>query len=185
MAVGSRERSGLPAPDHKLFETHPIVNSLLPYYVGHGDITPKPDVTRLDGRMVRFQDGSSVEVDVIVFATGFLIRIPFMEERYLNWEGGKPRLYLHVFHPVYDTLFVAGLIQPDSGQFGLVHWQTLAAARFARAAAEGGGTALKARKANPTDDSGNGIRYQESTRHHVEVEHWSYRKKLEKWVTHL
>ncbi|HKP29260.1 MAG TPA: NAD(P)-binding domain-containing protein [Gemmatimonadales bacterium] len=184
MAVGSRKRSGLPAPDHKLFETHPIVNSLLPYYVGHGDITPKPDVTRFDGRTVHFKDGTSADLDVIVFATGFLIRFPFMEERLLNWQDGKPRLYLNVFHPLYDTLFVAGLIQPDSGQFGLVHWQTVAAARYARASHEGRGAAeaLRNRKQDPSDDAGNGIRYTDSTRHHVEVEHWSYRKKLQRWA---
>jgi hypothetical protein len=187
MAVGPPGRSGLPAPDHRLFETHPIVNSLLPYYVGHGDITPKPDVTRLDESTVHFADGTTADVDVIVYATGFLIRFPFMEERHLNWHGGKPRLYLHVFHPVYDTLFVAGLIQPDSGQFGLVHWQTLAASRYARARREGRdqSEALRRRKANPADDSGNGIRYAESTRHHVEVEHWSYRKKLQRWAKAL
>jgi hypothetical protein len=187
MAVGPRRRSKLPAPDHKLFETHPIVNSLLPYYVGHGDITPKPDVARLDGTTVRFVDGTSAEVDVIVYATGFLIRFPFLAEKHLNWQDGRPRLYLNVFHPVYDTLFVAGLIQPDSGQFGLVHWQARAAALYACAAAEDRATAreLKERKADPTDDAGNGIRYQDSTRHHVEVEHWSYRKKLERWASRL
>jgi hypothetical protein len=187
MAVGSRERSGLPAPDHKLFETHPIVNSLLPYYVGHGDITPKPDVTRLDGQTVHFKDGTSADVDLIVFATGFLIRFPFIEERHLNWQDGKPRLYLNVFHPIYDTLFVAGLIQPDSGQFGLVHWQTVAAARYARARSEGRPAAdlLGNRKKDPSDDAGNGIRYADSTRHHVEVEHWSYRKKLQRWAKTL
>jgi hypothetical protein len=182
LTVGSPGKSGLPAPDHKLFETHPIVNSLLPYYVGHGDITPKPDVSMLEGGTVHFVDGTSAEVDVVVYATGFLIRFPFLEERHLNWGNGRPQLYLHVFHPVYDTLFVAGLIQPDSGQFGLVHWQTLAAARFARAVAEGRAeaNALRDRKANPADDSGDGIRYADSTRHHVEVEHWSYRRKLQK-----
>ena len=163
------------------------MNSLLPYYVGHGDITPKPDVAGLDGKTVHFSDGSSADVDVIVYATGFLIRFPFLEERHLNWQDGRPRLYLNVFHPVYDTLFVAGLIQPDSGQFGLVHWQTVAAARYARARAEGRADAapLQQRKQNPADDPGNGIRYTESTRHHVEVEHWSYRKKLQKWAKSL
>lgn len=187
LAVGPRGRNGLPAPDHKLFETHPIVNSLLPYYVGHGDITPKPDVVRFEGRTVHFADGSAAEVDVIVLATGFLIRFPFIDERHLNWRNGRPNLYLHVFHPVSDTLFVAGMIQPDSGQFGLVHWQTLAAARYGRAAAVGraSAAALKQRKANPADDSGNGIRYADSTRHHVEVEHWSYRRKLMRWADAL
>jgi hypothetical protein len=163
------------------------VNSLLPYYVGHGDITPKPDIARLDGQTVRFVDGSSIEVDLIVWATGYLIRFPFIEDRHLNWKDGRPSLYLNVFHPRYDTLFLAGLIQPDSGQFGLVHWQMQAAARFARAARLSHPAAhqLRQRKADPSDDLGNGIRYRDSTRHYLEVEHWSYRKKLKHWGNQL
>ena len=51
-----------------------LVSSLLPYYDGQGDITSKPDITRFDGNTVHFMDLSSVEVDVIVFATGCLVR---------------------------------------------------------------------------------------------------------------
>jgi cation diffusion facilitator CzcD-associated flavoprotein CzcO len=187
LTVGSPARTGLPRPDHRLFETHPIVNSLLPYYVGHGDIAPRPDIARLEGGTVHFVDGSAVDVDLIVWATGYQIAFPFMDQKDLNWQDGRPALYLNVFHPVYDTLFFSGLIQPDSGQFGLVHWQMEAAARFARASRLGHPSAepLRRRKANPGDDLGNGIRYRDSTRHYLEVEHWSYRKKLRRWATQL
>ena len=187
LMVGSPRNSRLPKPDHRLFETHPVVNSLLPYYVGHGDIVPKPDVTRFAEKTVQFVDGTSVDVDVVVFATGYQIRFPFMEEHFLNWHDGRPSLYLNVFHPQYDTLFVAGLIQPDSGQFGLVHWQTLAAARYAAATFTGdsGAEPLRRRKADPRDDLGNGIAYKDSSRHYLEVEHWSYQKKLRRWAKRL
>jgi hypothetical protein len=187
LVVGPAGRNRLPKPDHRLFETHPVVNSLLPYYVGHGTVTPKPDVARFDGRTAHFADGSAEEVDLVVFATGYLIRFPFLDPRHLNWAHGHPHLYLNVFHPLYDTLFVAGLIQPDSGQFGLVHWQTLASARFAAADRNGhqAAAALRRRKADPHDDLGNGIRYQDSTRHYLEVEHWSYRQKLTQWAKRL
>ncbi|HET9515727.1 MAG TPA: hypothetical protein VFO95_17470, partial [Gemmatimonadales bacterium] len=169
------------------FESHPIVNSLLPYYVRQGDIKPRPDVARLDGRTVTFVDGTRDEVDVIVWATGYRIRFPFLDQRDLDLQDGRPRFYLNVFHPRYDTLFFAGLIQPDSGQFGLVHWQTLLAARYARAARLGQPAAerLRRRKALGAEDLGNGIRYANSTRHYLEVEHWSYRKKLQRWKTRL
>jgi cation diffusion facilitator CzcD-associated flavoprotein CzcO len=187
LLVGSPARLGLPRPDHRLFETHPVVNSLLPYYVGQGDITPVPDVARFDGKQVRLVDGRTIEVDLVVFATGYQLEFPFIESRYLAWENGKPGLYLNVFHPRYDTLFVAGMIQPDSGQFGLVHWQCLAAARFARAALEGSPAAdpLRRRKRDPRDNLGAGIRYKDSARHALEVEHWSYRRRLERWARQL
>ena len=44
MILGWPQDYGLRKPDHKLFETHPIVNSQMLYYVGHGDIAPKPDI---------------------------------------------------------------------------------------------------------------------------------------------
>jgi hypothetical protein len=188
LLVGSPARTRLPRPDHRLFETHPVVNSLLPYYVGQGDITPVPDVARFEGTTVHLVDDRRIEVDLVIFATGYRLEFPFIEARYLNWENGRPGLYLNVFHPCYDTLFVAGMIQPDSGQFGLVHWQTLAAARYALAALEGSprAQALRRRKAEtPGENLGGGVRYKDSPRHMLEVEHWSYRRKLEKWVRSL
>ncbi|SFK27889.1 Flavin-binding monooxygenase-like [Nitrosomonas aestuarii] len=184
LLVGRPEQTGLPHPDHRFFETHPVINSLLPYYVGQGDITPKPDILRFEGSTVHFVDQSSIELDIIVFATGYLIRFPFIDTRHLNFQEGRPQLYLNVFHPDYDSLFVAGLIQPDSGQFGLVHWQMLAAARFAAAVRDGhhSAEALRQQKSDPHHDLGSGIRYKASTRHYLEVEHWRYRRLLKNWV---
>lgn len=185
--VGAPARMGLPQPDHALFETHPVVNTLLPYYVGQGDVTPKPDIARFEGKTVHFVDGSSCEVDLIVFSTGYNIEFPFIDRAHLNWVDGRPRLHQHVFHPIYDTLFVAGLIQPDSGQFGLVHWQTKALAAFLRAALDGRPSAqwLRDAKREPGTGYASPIRYKDSTRHYVEVEHWEYRKGLERTVQKL
>src|SRR5262249_14443953 len=58
LSLGPAHRAGLPPPDHKLFETHPIINSQLYYYLGHGRITPKPDIAELLPHSVRFADGT-------------------------------------------------------------------------------------------------------------------------------
>jgi hypothetical protein len=182
LIVGPQEKTGLPKPDHRLFETHPIVNSLLPYYVKHGDIAPKPDVARFEGRRVVFADGSAEEVDLVMYATGYDIEFPFIDRAWLNWRDGRPRLFRNVFHPELDTLFVAGLIQPDSGQFGLVHWQTRAISLFLDAARRRTPAAARFRelRRGADRDPGHGIRYKESTRHYLEVEHWSYLRGLKK-----
>lgn len=186
--LGDPRRNGLPAPDHKLFETHPIVNQLLPYYVQQGDIACKPDVARFEGRDVVFTDGSRETVDLVVYATGYTIEFPFLEREWLNWRDGRPVLYQNVFHPEHDTLFVSGLIQPDSGQFGHVHWQMRAAAAFLRAARNGAPEAAAfrhERRARLHIPLSGGVRYLESTRHYLEVEHWSYRRGLERIVRRL
>ena len=188
LTTGDMERFGLPEPDHHFLETHPIVNSLLIYYVGHGEIVPKPDIERFDGNQVRFADGSSVDVDLVVHATGYLIRFPFIDREHLNWRRGRPQLSLNVFHPNYDNLFVIGLIQPDSGQFKLVHWQAVAVAKL-----------LRLRDQDPSrlqpfmdrftrscdEQLSAGVDYKESTRHYVEVQHMSYIRKLSNLIEDL
>jgi hypothetical protein len=185
LAVGRPEQYGLPAADHKLFETHPIVNSLLLYYVRHGDIRPKPDIAQLDGHEVAFRDGSREAIDVIVYATGYELDFPFIDRRWLNWRDGRPVLWRHAFHPVFDNLFVAGMIQPDSGLFGLVHWQTTAMAWYLVGLQRGEPSALRLRQLKAAaaapdyhEDLGAGIRYLETPRHLIEVEHWSYAREM-------
>jgi cation diffusion facilitator CzcD-associated flavoprotein CzcO len=45
--VGNPHRYGLPKPDHKVLESHPIVNSQLLHHLAHGDIQAKPDIKEL------------------------------------------------------------------------------------------------------------------------------------------
>ncbi|KWW99298.1 monooxygenase [Carbonactinospora thermoautotrophica] len=188
LTVGDVTRFGLPKPDHEPFETHPIINTLLPYYVGQGDIVPKPDIARFAGEKVVFADGSQVTADLVLYATGYLARFEFLDEKHLNWTDGRPRLYQHVFTPHHDNLFVAGLIQPDSGQFTLVHWQTVAIAEFLTARRERpelAGRFLAYARQHVTDVFSGGTRYKDSTRHYYEVAHQDYLRGLERTINRL
>src|SRR5699024_167362 len=51
------------------------------------------------------------EYDLILTATGYKLDYPFIDRDYLNWRGDAPRLYLNVFHPRYDNLFMMGMIE--------------------------------------------------------------------------
>ncbi len=50
---------GLPQPDHLPLEAHPTVSADLLNRLGHGDITIKPNIDRLDGDKVHFVDGTA------------------------------------------------------------------------------------------------------------------------------
>ncbi|REK05545.1 MAG: monooxygenase [Planctomycetota bacterium] len=187
LTVGRVEKYGLPSPDHELFASHPIVNSQLPYYVAHGRIKPKPNIERLEGDRVRFSDGSAEAIDLIVYATGYKISFPFLDRQYLNWRDGKPQLYLNIFHPHYDNLFFVGLIQPDSGQFGLVDYQSQLVARFVRAIREEW-PAVQAFGRQKVEDAGTSVRnphYLDTPRNLLEVEHYRYRKRMQKEIGRL
>jgi cation diffusion facilitator CzcD-associated flavoprotein CzcO len=181
--VGDLRQYGLRKPDHKLLETHPIINQHLTYYMGHGMITPKPDVAELCGDSVRFADGSIEAIDVIIYATGFKITFPFIDaHKYLNWDGNRPDLYINAFHPIYDNLFVIGLIQPDSGQFWIVDLQSQLMAAFIDGLRHGHPAAEEFRRIKATERPtlDGGITYLESTRHLVEIEHDTYRRIVNK-----
>ncbi|HLU45509.1 MAG TPA: NAD(P)-binding domain-containing protein [Natronosporangium sp.] len=132
LTVGDLTRFGLPAPDHRIGQSHPIVNSQLPYLLGHGRLTPVPDVARFHADEVELVDGRRIAPDLVVLATGYQPRFDFLEQTVLDPDpAGRPQLSLHMFtrHP---TLAMAGLVQADTGVFGLVHWQTVVFARWLR-----------------------------------------------------
>jgi thioredoxin reductase len=180
--TGDVTRFGMKQPDHRMLETHPIVNQQLVYYVGHGEITPTEDIDRFDGDTVVFTDGRQEQVDLVIYCTGYLVQFPFIDHEHLNWIDGKPRLYRNVFHPTHDNLFVCGLIQPDSGQFKLVHWQGVAIAKQLAAAREGAPALEEFRRLRAEhagEALGGGVQYKESTRHYFEINHYDYLLGLE------
>lgn len=180
--VGDLRSLGLPKPDHRFFETHPVVNQLLPYFVGHGRIVPKPDVERFEEDSVVFTDGSTERIDMVVYATGYLATFPFIDGRLLNVADDRPRLGRQIFSPAHPGIVVAGLIQPDSGQWTLAHWQAMLIAHYARA-----------RRDRPADAAAFAVRmgadaerrftggatYADTTRHFFEVAHQDYLKALQ------
>ena len=176
-----------PPPDHAFFESHPAINGRWPLDVDRGTIVTKPDIQELCGSEVRFTDGSRAKVDLILYATGFNISFPFMAVEHLAWHEGRPDLYLNVFHPERDDLFVAGLIQPDSGQFGLVDYQAQLIAAYLQCLKQNRRGALRLQQTKRTSRSASnrGIRYVDSPRHLLEVEHFSYRQSLLRWIRRL
>jgi cation diffusion facilitator CzcD-associated flavoprotein CzcO len=113
MIVGKPSDYGLPDPDYRLYESHPVVNSLILHHLGHGDIKVRRDIRQIDGHTVTFTDGESADYDLILLATGYLLDYPFIDRTHLNWPPGQdaPQLYMNVFHPQYDNLFIMGMIE--------------------------------------------------------------------------
>lgn len=109
--LGRPGRFGLTEPDYKMFESHPVINSLILHHIGHGDVRPRADIAAVAGNTVTFGDGGSGDYDVILLATGYKLRYPFVDSEHLNWTGFAPRLYLNVFHPRYDNLFLMGMVE--------------------------------------------------------------------------
>jgi hypothetical protein len=187
LTVGDLTRFGLPRPDHRVYETHPIANSQLVYHVGHGQITPVPDVARFHPYGVDLTDGTQVEPDLVVFATGYLPRFEFLAPELLGDDGsGRPTLYLNAFPRGAPTLAVAGLVQPDSGIFALSHWQTVLFARLlSLRESDPARAAGFAAKVNANAGERYSGRVKESSRHWFEVGHADYLRAVQRNLDEL
>jgi hypothetical protein len=187
VAFGRPQDFGLPAPDHKLLESPPIVNSLLPYYVAHGRVSPRPDIAKLDGDKVHFVDGSVDAVDVIVYATGFRVDMPFLDGRHVGWKDGRPDLYLMAMSRQHDNLFVAGLTDGTGGHFPTVDLQTKLIARYIKASEQGTAAArrLKEAKHSRVADVSGGIDFIDSPRSLTQFELTTYVRLLRRELGRL
>lgn len=114
--VGDITRFGLPAPDHLLTATHPIVSNTVLHNFTHGKLQHRPDVRGIHGSTVTFVDGRSEEVDVIVLATGYDIDIPWLQPGLVNYRSGRPVTHLSTFFPGLDNFYAVGIMHAaDNG----------------------------------------------------------------------
>jgi dimethylaniline monooxygenase (N-oxide forming) len=112
IGVGKMRDYGLPEPDHKLGEAHPTVSADFLNRISHGEITWKPNLDRLEGDDVRFQDGSLEPVDVIIWCTGYKVSFPFFDQDFISAPDNDLPLFKRVFKPGVDNLFFIALLQP-------------------------------------------------------------------------
>src|SRR4051794_26378197 len=124
LAVGDVTSYGLPRPEHGLFELHPTLSDSILSRLTHGAVTPKPGIARLDGDGVVFADGSREPVDVIVWCTGYVPRLPFLADDLLGAAPEALPLYERIFHPAIDDLFFVGLLQSTGSVLPLVEAQS-------------------------------------------------------------
>lgn len=185
--TGDPTRFGFPKPDHKLYESHPIVNSLVLHHLGHGDITVRPDVERLDGDGVVFRDGSRHPYDVVVLATGYRLHYPFIDRAWLNWTGPAPDLYLNIFTDKDPNLFVLGMIEAAGiGWQGRYEQAELVASYLvARQRAPERAREFEARVAGRRPDLSGGYRYLGVERMAYYVNKDAYRRAVRKEIEAL
>lgn len=114
---GHPTRFGLPRPDHRFLETEPTVSGELLHRLGCGDLTAKPDVAELRGDGVAFADGSEERFDAIVYATGYRVLLPFLDEKLVSAPGNVLPLYKRIFKPGIDDLAFIGFAEALPSHF--------------------------------------------------------------------
>jgi len=172
----------MPKPDHRLFQSHPIVNSRILDCVRQGQLQVKPDVDRLAGDRVVFNDGSEVECDLIIYATGFKLSFPFLSPTVAPLSN-LADLALNMFDPVDDGLWFVGLIQPTGGIWQLADYQSQLLAHFIQSERQGSNAAEWFRDLLKSQSTRRERRnYVPSTRHALEVDYFEYRDEMKRRI---
>jgi dimethylaniline monooxygenase (N-oxide forming) len=170
---------GLPEPDHRVLEAHPTVSQDLLNRLGHGDITVRPNIDRIDGSTVHFTDGRSGDFDVIVYCTGYKVSFPFLDEQVVRSEDNHVDLYRRVVDPEHPGLYFLGLIQPLGAIMPLAEIQAEWVADLL-----GGDAALPSydemRAQIASYDAKLRKRFVASKRHTIEVDFHAYYVEIEK-----
>jgi thioredoxin reductase len=179
LAVGKPTDYGLPKPDHKLLHAHPTVSQDLYNRLGHGDITVKPNVERLEGDSVVFEDGSREQIDIIVYCTGYKITFPFLAPEVFSAQDNKVDLYQRIVPPEQRGLYFIGLIQPLGAIMPLAEVQCDWVAELI----DGEGALpdkLEMYREIAANEAKMGRRFVKSKRHTVEVDFDPYLRALQK-----
>ncbi|GIF76528.1 flavin-containing monooxygenase [Asanoa siamensis] len=127
VATGRPSAYGLPAPVHGFLQDHPTLSDVLLSRVGHGEIAVRGALRRADGSTVEFADGTSEEVDLVVWCTGYRAEIPFLDQPV---PGDRVPLYRHVFHLDEPGLFFVGLMQSTGSALPVVEAQARLVAAY-------------------------------------------------------
>jgi dimethylaniline monooxygenase (N-oxide forming) len=176
-AQGDMKSYGLPEPDHKLLEAHPTISSDLLARIGHGRVTPKTNIERLDGNRVLFADGSVEQIDVIVYCTGYKITFPFFPPGVIEADENRIALYRRVVDPDHPGLYFIGLIQPLGAIMPIAELQS----EWVADLLEGKATLpsrAEMRRVIEREDRRMAKRYVRSPRHTIQVDFYPYMRTL-------
>lgn len=179
LLFGNPESYGLPTPNHNFLEAHPTQSAELLMRLGAGDAKAKPDIARLDGDTVHFTDGSSVEADVIIYATGYNITFPFFDETFLSAPDNHLPLYKRMLKPGLDDLIFMGFAQAVPTLFPFVECQArLAAAYLAGTYRPPSETEMQ--RTIVADQRKYVGHFADKPRHTQQVDYWDYERNMRK-----
>jgi dimethylaniline monooxygenase (N-oxide forming) len=92
--------------------------------VESGHVVPKRDIASCQGRTVRFSDGTSANVDVIITCSGYRVSFPFLDASVT--PGADPRNWFkYIFYNDDPSLAFVGFARPIFGSIpGLAELQS-------------------------------------------------------------
>lgn len=111
LLIAKRKQMGMPKPDHLMMSSLPTLSENFANRIGDGKLKIVPEVVSIDGHTVHLSDGTSIEVDSIVYSTGYQTDFPFLDQDILNVKDNRVPLYQRIFKPEVNNIAFIGLFQ--------------------------------------------------------------------------
>jgi dimethylaniline monooxygenase (N-oxide forming) len=100
-------------PNHRILMANPVVSKEFLDHIRSRRITPhRASVESFTETAIVLSNGETIEVDEVIFCTGYRVSMPVIAEE--TYRGEKPdsvHLYRLVNSPTYDNLFFLGLVE--------------------------------------------------------------------------
>ena len=180
LSRGKQEVYGMPTPKRKFLTEHPSISQDFLPLVGHGKISIKPNIDKLNAKEIIFEDGSTAPADILIYATGYKVSFPFFKKGFLDVEQDNDiQLYHRVVHPEMANLYFIGLVQPLGAVMPIAERQSQWIAQLLT-----GEVALPSKKYMHQSIKKNATqvkrRYFNSPRHTLQVDFHVYMRQLKK-----
>jgi dimethylaniline monooxygenase (N-oxide forming) len=169
---GRQSSYGFPEPDTPILSQHPTVSQEVLRLVKDGHIEMRRGISRMTPTGVIFADGEEKSFDAIIYATGYRISFPFLDDISVVSSDNRVDLYKRIVPVDHRGLYFVGLIQPVGALPPLAEQQARwVAQRIKGASLPTDGTM---RAEIDRDREQIEIQYQNRPRHTIQVDYWPY-----------
>ena len=109
---GRMEQWGFRTPTTR---THPASHPTFMAHVAYQQIAVKPGVRGVCGKTVSFVDGTELEVDTVIAATGYHIDLPFLDPSLAPVRERRLEAFRRIVHPDWPGLYFIGFFNVSGG----------------------------------------------------------------------
>ena len=94
--------------------THVTSNATVVADIAYRRIAVKQGILAVDGKTIRFVDGTAEEFDVLIAATGYRIDLDFVAPQILEAADNQLELYMRIVPPEWPGLYLMGFFNTDT-----------------------------------------------------------------------
>src|SRR5262245_49425004 len=94
--------------------THVTSNATVVTDIAYRRIEVKQGITAVEGKTIRFVDGTAEDFDILIAATGYAIDLDFIPEDVLKVVDNRLELYMRIVPPDWPGLYFLGFFNTDT-----------------------------------------------------------------------